>query len=648
MPSTFTDYAPKTASRGIKTRLRCALIGVMLAVGLPGATFAQDQAPSRKKLVVVLYGFQASMPVNIDRDRGIRRALAEELGPGIELESEYLDLSRYGDVEYAQEWMVLIQKKYAGRKVDVVIPVAVHAIEFTLAHRDVLFPDVPIVFCSAGADLAKRACAEPNVTGVAYRADVDGTLRAALDICPRAKRLLVIGGVSDQDESIRTLATSMIAQYEHTLDIDYMVGLPLTELLDRVANVDPHTVVLMLTYNKDASGNNYVTREVTERVSDACPAPMFGLWDTLLGQGIAGGSLIRIETQGEVAGRMAARVLQGERPSDIPVAGLAPNQLMFDARQLRRWGIHEDTLPEGSILLYREATFWESYRWLIIATLTIVLLQSGLISLLVVNRLRRHRAEQALKASQDAARRQRDELARVNRVTTVGELSTSIAHEVNQPLSAIVSNAQAAMRLLQQTPPDTEEVAAALQDIANDGNRAAGILNRVRSLARREQPTRVPLDLNEIVRDVLRLAAPDAETRRVVIHEVLVDTLPSIAGDEIELQQVILNLLINATQAMQDVEPESRQITVRTTHDEGAVLLEVQDCGVGLDDDQLTCIFNAFYTVRPGGIGMGLSISQSIVESHGGKIWATQNPDRGATFHVRLPAASPVESNGKE
>ncbi|WP_161604509.1 sensor histidine kinase [Roseiconus nitratireducens] len=586
------------------------------------------------------------MPVNIDRDRGLRRAFAEELGPNVDLDIEYLDLSRYGDDEYVRDWIILLQKKYADRQVDVVIPVAADAIEFTLAHRSVVFPDAPIVFCSAGVNLANVATSEPNVTGVAYRLDFDETLRAALHLYPQADHLLVIGGVSDQDNRIHALAESFATQYEQALQVDFLVGLPMAELLDRVANVDPQTVVLMLTYNKDTSGNNYVTRDVVEKVSGVCPAPVFGLWDSLLGHGIVGGSLIEVEAQGELAGRMAARVLRGERPSEIPVAGLDANQLMFDVRQLRRWGIREDSLPDGSIRRFREPSNWERYGWLIVATGTIVLLQSGLIAILLVNRFRRRRAEQALEANQDVTRRQRDELARVNRVATVGEFSTSIAHEVNQPLSAIVSNAQAALRLLRQSPPDTEEVAAALQDIANDGNRAAGILSRVRSLARKEQPTKMPLDLNEVVREVLRLAAPDTENRGIIIHEELDGSLPAVTGDKIELQQVILNLLINATQAMQDVDLQSRQITVRTTHDTASVELEVEDRGIGLADDQLTQIFNAFYTTRPGGIGMGLSISQSIVESHGGKIWATQNVDGGATFHVSLPAASIIGSNG--
>ena len=365
-------------------------------MGLAGASFAHDETPAGKKQIVVLFSYRTLMPVNADWDRGIRRALAEELAQGVELNIEYLDLPRYGDAEYVNGWLVLLQKKYAHRRVDLVITVDCPALELTLAHQAALFPHAPIVFCSATPDLAMRASAEPNVTGVAYQMDVDGTLRAALDIYPQAEHLVVMCGAADSDKDVRDLVSPVVLQYEDSLDVDYLVGLPLPELLDRVAGVDPHSVVLILVYDKDASGNDYVTREVVEKVSDVCPAPIFGLWDTLLGHGIVGGSLVEVEVQGELAGRMAARILQGERPSDIPVAGLETNQLMFDDRQLHRWGIREDILPEGSILRYRKATFWELYGAYCIAGVLIFALQSVVITGLLVNRSRRRRAERAL------------------------------------------------------------------------------------------------------------------------------------------------------------------------------------------------------------------------------------------------------------
>lgn len=396
MATPFGNQTPKNSVIGTKTLLQRVIVTIAFVTVFAGATLSDASETDRRKRVVVLYSFHTLMPVNADRDRGIRRALAEKMGQEVEIDVEYLDLSRYGDEEYVHDWIVLLQKKYANKNVDVVIPAAAHAIEFTLKHRADLFPNVPIVFCSAGEGLANRAIAEPNVTGVAYRFGADETIRVALDICPKAENLLVICGSSSQDKAIGDLVASITARYEQSLNIEYLVGLPLPVLLNRVSNVDPQTIILLLTYNADVSGNNYVTREVAEKVSAACPAPIFGLWDTLQGSGIVGGSLIRIEAQGEVAGHMAARVLQGEPASDIPVAGLNENHLMFDARQLRRWDIPEETLPKDSILLYREATFWEEYGLYTTIGLIVLALQSMGITGLLINRVRRRRAERAL------------------------------------------------------------------------------------------------------------------------------------------------------------------------------------------------------------------------------------------------------------
>ena len=391
---------------------------------------------------------------------------------------------------------------------------------------------------------------------------------------------------------------------------------------------------------QDGNGQHLFSPEVLQQVAERSAAPVYGVYSTYHGNGIVGGNFATFEDLGKETAELGLQILNEAEPIEASVFTHAPVRNYLDWRQMQLRGLDPSRLPSGSVVDFRELSAWERYPGRIVAAITIIVFQTALIVVLVVQIRQRRIAEQLRLASQQIAQRQRDELARVNRITTIGELSTSIAHEVNQPLSAIVSNAQAAMRLLRQSPTDTEEVAAALHDIANDGNRAAGIINRVRSLARKEQPISEPLELNEEVREVLRLAAPDAENRGVVINQEFDDALPSIIGDKIEIQQVILNLLMNAAQAMQDVNPESRHITVRTTHDARFVQLTIEDGGVGLADDQLRRIFDPFFTTRSGGIGMGLSISQSIIESHEGKIWATQNADRGATFHVRFPIPS--------
>jgi signal transduction histidine kinase len=413
--------------------------------------------------------------------------------------------------------------------------------------------------------------------------------------------------------------------------------LGLDELTRRVRALPDDHVILFLIYFADDNGRDYVPAEAATELCNASPVPVFGLYKTLLSHGVLGGHMVDFDAQATETGRMARRVLDGEQPSGLPMHGHEMNQPLLHWQRLQHWHIPETNIPSHAIVLNRVPTFWERYGWQLGAICGLISLPLTLGVALLLSRQRRRHAEQALEASRHDVLRQRDQLARVSRIATVEEMSTSIAHEVNQPLSAIVSNARAALRMLAQQGHDTKEIIAALEDIAKDGNRAADILERVRSLTQKQQQTLAPLDLNEVVRNVLRLARPDAKARGIVIRQQLQDGLPHVNGDPIELQQVILNLLINGAQAMRDVAPNMRELTIRTAVDNGVVHLSVQDCGVGLDEDQIDRVFAPFFTTKPSGIGMGLSISNSIIEAHDGRIWATKNPERGATFHVTLP-----------
>jgi C4-dicarboxylate-specific signal transduction histidine kinase len=236
------------------------------------------------------------------------------------------------------------------------------------------------------------------------------------------------------------------------------------------------------------------------------------------------------------------------------------------------------------------------------------------------------------------------------RVASLGELATSIAHEVNQPLSAIVSNARAASRMIDAPSPDLAEIRAALDDIVTGGNMAAGVIRRVRSLVAMEHVLGEAVDLNQIVREVVELVSPDMASRKVTIQTDLADDLPVAKGDAIGLQQVLVNLLTNGAQAMRDIEPPSRVLVIRTEGQDKDLVVSVKDCGVGLDEDIKEHMFEPFFTTKSSGLGMGLSINRTIIESHGGRLWATHNPDRGATFHFSVPACVRPDSqaDGRE
>ncbi len=247
------------------------------------------------------------------------------------------------------------------------------------------------------------------------------------------------------------------------------------------------------------------------------------------------------------------------------------------------------------------------------------------------------RTNQLMLAS-EALREAQTELAHVNRVTTMGELSASIAHEVMQPVTAAVTNAHAALRWLGTQPPDLEEIRQALGRVVKEGNRATDVIGRIRALIKKAPPRKDSLEINEAILEVIALTRGEVVKNGVSVQTQLAEGLPLIQGDRVQLQQVILNLIINAAEAMNGVSEGSRELQIGTGKDaSGGVLVAVQDSGPGLKPESSDRLFDAFYTTKPGGMGMGLSICRSIVEGHGGRIWASRNAGPGATVQFTVP-----------
>ena len=246
------------------------------------------------------------------------------------------------------------------------------------------------------------------------------------------------------------------------------------------------------------------------------------------------------------------------------------------------------------------------------------------------------------KRAEEALAKATSDLAHVTRVTTIGQLTASIAHEVNQPLGAIVANAAACDLWLAATPPETSKVRKALKSIVADGQRASAVIGRIRALMSREPPQADWLDINEPIREVLALARQQLGRNGIALRTVLADDLPRVHGDKIQLQQVLLNVIVNGMEAMSGAADGRRELFVGSARDGASgVRVTVRDSGVGLDGASTERLFDPFYTTKAGGMGIGLAISRSIVESHGGRIWATSNTPRGAVFEFTLPGGAP-------
>ena len=280
---------------------------------------------------------------------------------------------------------------------------------------------------------------------------------------------------------------------------------------------------------------------------------------------------------------------------------------------------------------FRQPTVWERYRWYIVGALFIFALQAAMITGLLLQRTRRRRAEADLQ-------RNREELAHVTRVSTVGELTTSVAHELNQPLGAILSNAEAAEMFLAAEPPALDEVRDILADIRKDDQRASEVIRRMRGLLRKHELALQSIEINDAVEEVLKLLSVDAFARKVAMKFERTADLPRVRCDPVHFQQVVLNLVLNSMEAMAGLLEENRQVVVRTgPGDNGTVKIAVADSGPGIPTDKLPKLFEPFFTTKKAGMGMGLSIARTILEAHHGQIWAENNPNIGATFYFTVP-----------
>jgi PAS domain S-box-containing protein len=265
---------------------------------------------------------------------------------------------------------------------------------------------------------------------------------------------------------------------------------------------------------------------------------------------------------------------------------------------------------------------------------------SAPVAILIINNdiTERKRAEAEARENDRRYRDMQMALAHAQRVATMGQLTASVAHEVNQPLAAVVANAEACLRWLDRGTPDLDGVRRSVEWIIHDGNRASEVIRRIRALANKTDIEKAPLDINDVIREVVALVHRELTSLQVSLRMELAPALPMILGDRVQLQQVIINLVMNGIEAMRSITDRPRELVILSRQDETQqVLVSVTDCGVGISAENADRLFNPFFTTKSGGMGMGLSICRSIMEAHDGRLWAAANVPHGATFQFTLP-----------
>ena len=440
-----------------------------------------------------------------------------------------------------------------------------------------------------------------------------------------------LSGRSEFDTTILEAARKEFQPYEGRVSFRYLTALPMQELTRELSQLPSRTIVLYTTLFQDGAGQPFVPHEAAERVSKAASVPVYGFVDQFLGRGIVGGSLYSLAEHGAQAAKLASQVLAGTAVTEPALVEAQSNKVLFDWRQLQRWKISESSLPPGSEIRFRDPTTWETYRWQIVGIAAVILLQAALILGLLWEHRRRRRLEVE-------ARQRMAELAHMNRQATAGQLSASIAHELNQPLGAILNNAEAAAMIIDSPSPDLEEIKAIISDIKRDDQRASEVIKRLRRLLTRGSFDPQEVDLNEVVREVLKIVSAQAAARDVRLDSKLAQERLRVNGDRVQLQQVVLNLVVNGIEAIAETPNGVREVVCRSWASDGLAVVSIRDTGPGIPSDRLERLFEPFFTTKHDGMGMGLCIAHAILEAHGGKISAEGRPD-GAVFHVSLPLA---------
>lgn len=446
---------------------------------------------------------------------------------------EYLDTARFGEEDYIEAYREWLRRKYRNRRIDLLVARGQESVEFLARARGEPWPSVPVLYGEFGALTIDISESLPGATGVILESQTRYALQVMKALLPDTERVAFLYGGSEVERARYAGFTPLVRESNLGLEPIDVGGLAMDDLLERVAHLPERTVALFLGILVDGAGRSFAHGHPCELIAAAINRPLFGLYRHDFGCGIVGGSLVDFTEAGRVLGEQALKRLQGESVALVTIPAARHAALAFDARQLERWKIPESVLPAGSSLHFREPSLWRDYRPQVIAALALGLVP-GLVIGLLFERHRRHVAERN-------SRRHMATAAHLDRRAVLGELAAALTHQLNQPLGAIVHNAEAAELMLDAGSLAPEDLRAILADIRKDDARAAQIMQRMRDLLRKHELSLAPLNLNELAADTADMIALEAAAHGVTVDLRLAPGLPKTAGDRVHLQQVLLN-----------------------------------------------------------------------------------------------------------
>jgi signal transduction histidine kinase len=610
--------------------MKGSTIGLAVALTVLWVSACCAGAELRPRSILVLDQSEARGPFYYQLFSGLREVVAR---PHTTLYAENLDLSRFKGAAYEQSLKRYLKEKYQDRPIGVVVTVGAATLELVLHWRAELWPETPVVFALVDEMDFARLKPPPDVTGTIVKLGLANSIAVARAVVPELKTIALVGDQWDRQVIFRNWKDELPTAATG-LNVVEIVGQTMREIRSRVAELPEDSVILYSAVYSDGEGTFYPPSTALGLIAEKASRPIVVAAETFLSPGGIGGYVLVPSLIGADAARQAVRILDSDQASSMPAAVTGAVKPIFNWRQMQRWKVSQSDLPVGSEIRFREPTFWERYRWQSIAIGTLILAQALLITVLLHERRKRQDAEVE-------SRHRISELAHVSRQATAGELSSSIAHELKQPLGSILTNTETAELILNSPSPDFAELKEIMEDIRRDDLRANEVIRRMHSFLKRTPFETKEVDLNDLAREAFAFLSIQASARNVALYLKESPANLRVRGDPIQLQQVIINLVVNSIDSMANI-PYGRTVIGRIEKNGGASAeISISDSGPGISQEKLNHVFDPFFTTKEQGMGMGLSISRTIIQAHQGRIWAENQAEGGAVFRLSLPLAIP-------
>lgn len=581
------------------------------------------------KNILVLHSFGREFKPWSEYGRAVRLELERQSPWPLDIQEHALISARSGDDNPETAFVEYLHALYKTRAPDLIVSIGAPAAGFVQKHRHRLFPAAPMILAVVDQRRVQYAAlgSKDIVAAVAidYRAALDNILR----VLPETNHIAVVVGASPIEKFWRDEIARSAEPLKDRVKFTWYDSLSFEDVLKHAADLPSNSALFWELMIVDAAGVVHEESSALRSLHAVANAPIFSYTDAFFGREIVGGPHVPVLEVGRQVGAVAVRVLGGEDPAAIKVQPVGMGAPKFDWREMQRWGIAESRLPPGSEVYFRSPAVWEEYPFQIAGAIAAVMIQACVIMWLLYEHRRRHKAELL-------ARGTMAELQNVNRLAVAGELSASIAHEVRQPLAAAGASAYAALNWLMAGRLNVDEARSSLNQIVASVHRANEVIAGVLATFSGKEQHREPIDLNGLVQSVLTTLEINLRRHGISLETQLDDQLPLVEAHRVQVQQVVLNLLMNAIESMETT--KVRKLLVRSEERAGGrVCIRIEDTGTGIDPEHLESIFKPLFTTKPRGVGMGLVISRSIVVAHGGAIRASARPGGGTIVEFELP-----------